>query len=224
MKQLRAFSFFKTVSLGAPKSRLPGELFGKYAAFFQRNWQKFALVGLFGLGLFLGARTAAMGYDGWQANIMQLLRAQRLSRMDNGVFANALSYFAGDLLFLAVAYIMGLCAGGLPILLLLPVLRGLGIGVVSGWLYMSYGATGVGYAVLVLYPATLISMLVMLAACKESMLMSSDMLLLLGGKLDRAESGLRLYSTRYVVLLMVTAVAAVLDAICFAVFSGIFEL
>ena len=222
--KLAVFSFFKTVSLGMPKSRLPAEVFGNYAEFFQRNWQKFALLGLFGLGLFLGARTVAVGYGGWQARIMELLRSQRLSRLDNNVFGNALSYFGGDFLFLAVAYILGLCAGGLPLIMLLPVLRGLGIGVVSGWLYMTHGATGVGYSVLVLYPATVVSILVMLAGCKESMLMSSDMLLMLNGKLERAESGLRLYSTRFMVLTMVSVIAAVLDALCFAVFSGIFEL
>jgi len=234
MKQLRSPSFFKTLSLkkntlgrnslGPPKARLPGAGLEHYSEFLRKNWQKFALLGLLGLGLFLGARTAAGASSGWQEQLVALLRAQRLHRMDNNMISNAIAYFGGDLLFLAAAYLLGLCAAGLPLLLLLPVLRGLGLGVVSGWLYMSHGAAGVGYSVLVLYPATVISILIMLAACKESMLMSSDMLLMLGGKLERAESSLRLYTTRYFVLLLSSAAAAAMDALCFAAFSGVFEL
>ena len=222
--KLRTLSFFQTLPLKPRDTRLPGGVLGNYAELLRKNWQKLALLGLFALGLFLGARTAAGASSGWQAHIMELLRAQRLNRMGNSVFSNALGYFAGDLLFLALAYLLGLCAVGLPFLLLLPVLRGLGIGVVSGWLYMTYGPTGVGYSVLVLYPAAVVSILVMLAGCKESMLMSSDMLLMLGGKLERAESNLRLYSTRYFVLVLASIFAAALDALAFMVFSGVFEL
>jgi len=229
MKQLRSLSFFKTISLpkrGAARStRLP-DGFGlkNYAELIGRYWHKLALVGLFALGLLLGAKTAAGASSGWQEQLCGLLRAQRLNRAGGNLVANAIGYFGGDLLFLAAMFLLGLCAGGLPLLLALPVLRGLGVGVVSGWLYMSYGAAGVGYSVLVLYPAAVVSVLVMLAGCKESMLMSGDMLLMLTGKLERPETGLRLYATRYMVLLLLCVLAAALDALCFAAFSGVFEI
>jgi len=189
-----------------------------------KHWHKLALAALFGLGLFLGARTAAVGYTGWQARVMALLQAQRSSRVDGGMLANAFAYFGGDMIFLAIAYVFGLSAGGLPLLLVLPVLRGLGIGVLSGGLYLAHGATGVGYALLVHYPATVISMLIMFSACKESMLMSGDMLLLLNGKIERAESSLQRYSMCYVVLVLASAIAATVDVITFAVFAGVFDL
>jgi len=189
-----------------------------------KHWHKLALVALFGLGLFLGSRTAAVGYTGWQAQVMALLQAQRSSRAGRSMLANALSYFGGDMIFLGIAYIFGLSAGGLPFLLVLPVLRGLGIGVLSGGLYLAHGATGVGYALLVHYPATVISMLIMFSACKESMLMSGDMLLLLNGKIERAESSLRRYSMCYGVLVMTSVIAAAVDVITFTVFAGVFDL
>ena len=67
-------------------------------------------------------------------------------------------------------------------------------------------------------------MLIMLAYCKESMLMSGDMALVIANKQDKMESSLRLYVTRYLVLLLVGVLAAALDAICFSAFSGIFEI
>jgi len=172
----------------------------------------------------LGAKTAGAASSGWQARLLELLRAQRLNRAGLTPFGSALGYFNTDFLFMLAAFLLGLCAAGLPLLLLLPVLRGMGTGVVSGWLYMTYGLPGVGYSVLVLCPAVVVSVLIMLAYCKESMLMSGDMALVITGKQDKMESSLRLYVTRYLVLLLVGVLAAALDALCFSAFSGIFEI
>ena len=111
MKQLGMFSFFKTVSSKEHNTRLPRASFEIFIEFLRSNWQKLALVGLFALGLFLGARSVGGASYGWQARIMELLRTQRLNRIDNGMLVNALGYLGGDLLFLAVAYLLGLCAG-----------------------------------------------------------------------------------------------------------------
>ncbi|MCL2300481.1 MAG: hypothetical protein FWC27_10105 [Firmicutes bacterium] len=205
-------------------SRLPGPGLEKYTSALARNWQKLALLGLYAVGLFLGAKTAGSASAGWQARLLELLRAQRLSRAGLSPFGSALGYFGTDFLFMMAAFLLGLCAAGLPFLLLLPVLRGAGLGVVSGWLYMTYGLPGVGYSALVLSPAAAVSALIMLAYCKESMLMSGDMLLVLGNKQDKMESSLRLYTTRYLVLHLVSVLAAALDALCFAAFAGIFEI
>jgi hypothetical protein len=66
-------------------------------------------------------------------------------------------------------------------------------------------------------------MLVMLTYCKESMLMSGDMLLVASGRQERVESGLRLYTTRYLVLLLVSALGAVINALCTVAFSNLFD-
>jgi len=228
MKRLASSPFFQNLKspdmLRRGASRLPGLGLEKYAGALERNWQKLALLGLYAVGLFLGAKTAGHASAGWQARLLELLRAQRLNRAGLSAFGSALGYFGTDILFMLAAFLLGLCAAGLPFLLLLPVLRGLGVGVVSGWLYMTCGLPGVGYSVLVLYPAAVVSVLTMLAYCKESMLMSGDMLLILNNKQDRMESSLRLYVTRYLVLMLVSVLAAALDALCFAAFAGIFEI
>ena len=220
LQSMNVSNFFRNT--GA--SRLPGPGFEKYAAALERSWQKLALLGLYAIGLFLGAKTAGYAAFGWQERLLELLRAQRLGRTGLSPFGSALSYFGTDFLFMLAAFLLGLCAAGLPLLLLLPILRGVGTGVVSGWLYMTYGLRGVGYSVLVLCPAAIVSVLIMLSYCKESMLMSGDMLLVLHNKQDKMESSLRLYITRYLVLLLVSIPAAALDALCFAAFSGIFEI
>jgi len=205
-------------------SRLPGLGLEKMIDTLERSWQKLALLGLYAVGLFLGAKTAGGAASGWQARLLELLRAQRLGRAELSAFGSALGYFGTDFLFMLAAFLLGLCAAGLPFVLLLPVLRGMGTGVVSGWLYMTYGLHGVGYSVLVLCPAAVVSLLIMLAYCKESMLMSGDMLLVVSNKQEKMESSLRLYVTRYLVLLLASVLAAALDALCFAMFAGIFEL
>lgn len=228
MKRLLAYPLFQKMNLNwyrrSDATRLPDVSIEKYSGSIARNWQKLALLGLYVIGLFLGAKMAGQASSGWLERLLELLRTQRLNRAGLSAFGSALSYFTTDVIFMLLAFLLGLCAAGLPFLLMLPVLRGLGVGVVSGWLYASYSLPGVGYSVLVLYPATVVSVLIMLAYCKESMLMSGDMLLMLTGKQERTESSLRLYATRYLVLLLVSILAAALDAICFSAFSGIFEI
>ena len=217
------FASFKKPSAGASRLPLQG-LEKKYSEALGRVWQQLALLGLFALGLLLGAKTARYDGQGWQARLLELLRAQRLGRAGQSILGSAVGYFGTDFLFMLAAFLLGLCAAGLPFLLLLPVLRGLGLGVVSGWLYRTYGVAGMGYSLLVLYPAAIVSVLLMLSYCKESMVMSGDMLLMLSGKVPRAENSLRLYTTRYLMLLLLSMLAAVLDALCFSAFSGIFEI
>ena len=209
-------------------SRLPrhdGKIFlRELAAILGQNWQKLAVLGLYGVGLFLGAKTAANASSGWQEQLLGMLRAQRINRGSQSVWANAMGYLGTDLLFWLVAFLLGLCAAGLPLLLMLPVLRGLGMGVLSGWLYMAQGFTGIGYSVLILYPSAIISALIMLSCCKESMLMSGDMLMMISGKLDHTETTPRQYVSRYLGLLLLSVVAALADALCYSMFAGVFDI
>ena len=209
-------------------SRLPGRgniIFPReLAAILGQGWQKLALLALYGLGLLLGAKTAAGASSGWQAQLLELLRTQRMDRAGKNVLANALGYFGTDSLFMLAAFLLGLCAAGLPLLLILPVLRGLGMGVLSGWLYMSQGFTGIGYSVLILYPSAVISTLIMLSYCKESMSMSGDMLMMIGGKLEHTENTPRQYFSKYLGLLVASVLAALTDAICYSMFAGVFEI
>ncbi|MDR0531645.1 MAG: stage II sporulation protein M [Oscillospiraceae bacterium] len=212
---------------GVRASRLPGlgaKKIGDMAGLLSENWQKLALLALYGLGLLLGAKTAANAGSGWQARLLELLRDQRLRRAGQSVFANAAGYFGVDALFLAAAFLLGLCAAGLPLVLLLPVLRGLGMGCLSGWLYLSYGFQGVGYCVLTLYLPAIVSMLILLSGCKQSMLMSGDMALMISGRLEQAETAPRQYFSRYLMLLPLSACAALLHALCFNMFAGMFEI
>jgi hypothetical protein len=220
------FTHLRAPHLGG--THLPGlsspKKLNQAARVLEHGWQKLVLLGLFGLGVFLGAKTAGSATEGWQARLFELLRAQRLNRASLSILGSVVGYFGTDFIFLLAAFLLGLCAAGLPFLLLLPVLRGLGLGVVSGWLYMTHGVAGIGYSVLVLYPGAVVSLLVMLAYCKESMLMSGDMLLMATGKLEHAESSMRLFTSRYLMLLLITVLAAALDTLCFTAFSGVFQI
>jgi len=222
------FPRFEQVLRQRVSARLPrqdGKIFlRELAAILSQNWQKLAVLGLYGIGLFLGAKTAANASSGWQEQLLGMLRAQRINRGSQSLFANAMGYFGTDVLFLLAAFLLGLCAAGLPLLLMLPVLRGLGMGVLSGWLYLSQGFAGIGYSVLILYPSAVISALIMLSCCKESMLMSGDMLMMISGKLEHTENTPGQYVSRYLGLLLLSVFAALADALCYAMFAGVFDI
>ncbi|MDR1733495.1 MAG: hypothetical protein LBR73_01225 [Oscillospiraceae bacterium] len=216
--------FPKTLSLhtggfGKARDGLKG-----FTEIVRADWQKIALMALFGLGLFLGARTAASDLPDWGDKILEMLKTSRLTRADHTLLGNAFLYFGTDMAFMAPGFLCGLCAAGLPLVLFLPVVRGLGIGALTGWLVSAYGWEGLGYSLLLLFPATIVSMLVMFTYCKEAMLMSGDMLLVATKRADRVESSLRSYAARFIVLLLASAGAALLDAVCFAAFARFFAL
>ncbi|MDR2646502.1 MAG: stage II sporulation protein M [Oscillospiraceae bacterium] len=199
---------------------LPGMARFQLAETLRLQWQRLLTLGLFGLGLFFGSKAE----DDLTSGLAEIARGQQFAQTgQKGLFAGALSYFATDFLFLSAAFLFGLCAIGLPFVLFLPIIRGMGIGAISSWYYINYGAAGLGYGMLVLFPATIISMLAMLTYCKESMLMAGDMLLVAAKKSEQAEVNLRLFALRFAVLLIPCALASVVDAACHLMFAGLFS-
>jgi hypothetical protein len=69
MKRFTSISLFQNMK--TPKllgrggtSRLPGLGLEKYRGALERSWQKLALLGLYAVGLFLGAKTAGAASSG----------------------------------------------------------------------------------------------------------------------------------------------------------------
>jgi len=97
---------------GRMGSRLPGRTNSNYmrefAAIIGQGWQKLALLSLYGLGLFLGAKTASGASSGWQAQLLEMLQAQRMNRISQSVLANALGLRRN----IAVAHLAGMRVEG----------------------------------------------------------------------------------------------------------------
>ena len=114
-------------------------------------------------------------------------------------------------ILLLVLFFGGLSACGLPIVLLIPLFFGLGMGMSEAY-YYSIGWTGVLTAVVVLLPPFVLKATALLMACAESMRMT----LLLGHRLLSAQAeteGLygqfRLYLLRFAVFALIALVGGI---------------
>lgn len=57
---------------------------------------------------------------------------------------NFINSLAVNAAFMLAVFVFGLCAVGLPLICVLPVIRGVGIGMLSGYLYSNFALRGLG--------------------------------------------------------------------------------
>lgn len=120
-------------------------------------------------------------------------------------------------------FLSGLSLAGVPFIGAVPVFRGLGLGLVSGYLYRTQGLKGVAYCMLILYPHSVLSVGAMILCALEAWRMSFHFIGLFrsGGQIN-FPSELKLYSARFVVFLGIIMLSGVIDAFLSKAFSGFF--
>ncbi|MDR0884071.1 MAG: hypothetical protein LBN05_05655 [Oscillospiraceae bacterium] len=132
------------------------------------NRRLLLLWGLFAAGMLVGARLSrgegavaaqcAALFDVW----LDARAAQDFMR----VFISALLTAAT---YQLVAMLLGLSAVGLPLIGCIPLVRGLGMGVLCGILYVTFGLRGLTGNLLLFLPGALVAAFGLLLTCRESM-------------------------------------------------------
>lgn len=120
-----------------------------------------------------------------------------------------------SLLLLLILFFCGLSACGLPIILLVPLFFGLGIGMSEAY-YYSTGWKGVLLTVVLLLPPVLFKATALLMAAAESMRMT----LLFGGKLlgssaatEDMRNDFRLYILRFAIFALIALIGGIADVL-----------
>lgn len=138
------------------------------------------------------------------------------------VLVNFLSVLGADALYLMLAVLLGQCIIGEPFLWFLPLLKGLGVGTISAYLYKAYTLQGLQYYALFVLLPTVLSAAALLFACNESILFSRDINRTLFKRADSFTgiASVKLYLLRHIVLLAVLIFAAALSAVTVYIFHG----
>lgn len=182
-----------------------------------------ALTVIFSIGMIWGVKIVTNENSYAAVKFIELFKNYLSERVGESLFILFTNSLFISLVFITVSFIGGLCAVGAPFILFAPFIRGLGMGMISGYLYGSFRLQGLGYSLLIIYPGALISILAMLMCCSESLLMSYEILQTARDKRLSDENSLKMYFARYGVLLSITAVSALIDAICLIAFSRFFS-
>lgn len=201
---------------------LPG---GVLAERILSGWKLILLTAFFTAGMAFGAVLVKSSADHeWLEHLLDLLREYSLLRSTQSLFTTMCNSMLANLLYLVIAFAAGLCAVGLPLLMLLPFIRGLGLGAVFGYLYSVQALAGVGYCLLILLPGAILSTATLLIGCREGITMSFDVFTVMNGKkMPDHYHSLRLYCVRFGILLVLLLCASLADALFAKAFSGFFH-
>lgn len=130
--------------------------------------------------------------------------------------------FTSSTIFLGSAFILGFSAVAQPVEVLIPVIKGLGLGVTMAQVYTQNGRDGMLTCLLIILPCAVISMYALLMGVREAIglsnILMSDILSV------KQNNGLlptvKLYAVKFLVLEAVVAVSAAVDCVCTVAFSG----
>lgn len=115
---------------------------------------------------------------------------------------------------LGALYLLGLWACGVPFILLVPLFHGVGLGLTEAY-YYRMGMGGVGVVAALVMPAGLLNGAVLIAACAESLRLSSRLSrqLLPGTGEGGLWSNFRLYSLRFLLFLAAAVAVACIEVL-----------
>lgn len=186
-----------------------------------RNHQKLIMLTLvFICGLFVGAVTVKNTGTVFGDSLKSLVENYYTARGAQSVLQNFFSAFGAECVFLLFAMFLGVCVVGEPLLWILPFVKGLGVGILSGYLYQVFTLQGLTYFAVFILPSSVLTSAALLLGCKESILMARDLnRILLAGEGHSSINMFKLYILRYLVLLASILFCAALNTATFLLFA-----
>ena len=128
--------------------------------------------------------------------------------------------------FLLLSFVFGTSIIGCVFIPAVNVFKGMYDGLLISYIYNTYSVSGMGFTVLVIAPGTILFAYLLLLGCRESMCFSDRVLknTLPKGTAYNLASDFKLYSVRYLIILLLAFSAAFLDCAIAKLFIKYFEL
>ncbi len=146
-------------------------------------------------------------------------------RSQYGAFDIFVSSFAAAFVFLLAIFLLGLSAWGMPIIPLIILFKGFGIGLSIGYLYGTYAFMGICYNVLIIFPGAFLSVLVFIsAACIASKNALNIMgFLIHSGVTEDIHKAFLQYLSKMMFLLIILTLSCIVDMLFTLLFANIFQ-
>lgn len=191
---------------------------------FQANGLLIVLTTLFISGLVVGALCVRTAEGEVLGKMTQLFQNYTQVRSQQSMFQNFSNSFIAGAIGILLLYLLGLTAWGAPLILCIPAFEGMGIGMTSGTLYADYGWPGFGYSALIIVPGALISTIAILLSARESIRYSTDIFLEHCLLHTSRHQPFKNYSIKFLILLLLVAVAATIDMMTIQFLARLFPL
>lgn len=176
-------------------------------------------------GLLIGVLVAKNGNESILAQVSRMFDSFYSVRENQSIGASVINSLKVSCAFWQINILFGLCIIGIPFVTAIPVIRGLGIGLVTGYIYSIYGIKGIGYCFLIIFPGALISFIALIYAVSDSFKMSLYTLssCVNSGAPKGGAEKIKIFAVRQIFYLMLFAVSAFIDGIVNKLFAGVFN-
>jgi len=192
-----------------------------------RNQRCFVLLtSLFIIGFLTGVLTVRTYKGAFPDYISNLFNNYFELRSQQPFFTTCFNSFSSDIFLFLGTFISGLCIIGLPAVLFVLVFKGLGLGLVTGYLFSCFGYKGMAYSALLIIPVNLISCIALIFLSVGAFRFSSKLFALVkknGTRMLDFQGEFKLYCLRFGVLLLILFLSALVDATLSKAFIGFFE-
>ena len=179
---------------------------------------------LFICGIVFGAYYVKQSDALFKEKISEICTSYIQSKAGQGITENIISNALINMIFSAINIFLGFSLIGFPLLFWVPLLKGLGVGVFSGYMYSSYKLTGLGYCAMLVYPGTVISAFSLILACCDSCAYSKNAFeKSIRGKGQFEKDETKIYLIRQFIYLAICFCSSVIDALSAILFSKLFN-
>ncbi len=178
------------------------------------KWQVVLLISLFTAGIFIGSFFINNAEGEIVTKISSIMHENFSGREKDTSLQLFTDAFIKYAVFLLLTFFFGLCGLGYPIVATVPLLCGIANGLMSGYLYQSFGLHGLFYCLLTIYPSLAISVTSLIIGACESMEMSKTILAILIDKHHKStETPLKRYAYQYSILTSIVIFSCITETV-----------
>ena len=187
------------------------------------NSKIYLLTLFFSVGIIIGA-SALKNINEFNC-ISEIINSYTSLKSNQGFISNFLCSFIVNSIFIIISSFLALSLIGYPLLMTLPIFKGLGMGIVCGYLYNVYRFTGLGYALLIIYPGAIVSTFSFLLSCSNCCEYSKNAYLkAIQGRGHFEKDETKVFIFKQLIFLCICAVSAAIDTVFTKIFSSLFEI
>ncbi len=185
------------------------------------SWLIFSIL----LGIMFGTISERTASDTVIEGLDSLFLNNFYIRLEQPFYYTFIISLTSSFIFIFILIMLGVCAFGSVFIPIIPFIRGFSMGLVSGYIYSTYGLKGILFYLIVVLPGALISAIAIILEAKESFDFSRLLFLKITSKSssEKIESNFKIYLLRTGYIFVILAISSITDSLLSILISGHFK-
>ncbi len=206
---------FKTIKLKKTRTDIPKENDREVKA-------AIIFIALFAGAMIIGAALGKSNFENKEI-IKNLFNYYISQRASNSALNNFSEFFLYNSLIVLFVFTSGFSCIGLTVIGLITILKGIGLGMISGYLFSQYTISGIGYYLLTILPANIIIVSGLILSCLSAFDMSTKILALVTGKgIENNEHLIKNYLSKFALIFIIIVAGTLINTLLTNAFAHLF--